>query len=421
MADPPPPPPPPPPPHKEDFRQKQLHELELLQRTLDENTIIRQKFNALQAQVAPLVDSFAPPPVTAYQTERVYTPEEIEAMKQKLEQTLTDYREETSIAGRLNSEMERRYAELSTMRMKYRLDQDERLTRQNVMASVGLASFRVKSVKMSETTAFERDRLARAVGYLQHIFDSSTQNIRDFDVLSRANTRGIQELSVSITITREDIRDFSDQLQRIQPRLHEYEILRQEHQESEELVVKLGDEFDSLRKQVETESLTASIRRELEAGNRMIADLNRVIDQILNKSSIAQERLVEGRLRVAGLEAKIARITAETGLLRRSKPAMAAAKQQLMKDLQLCEVTHETVGGENGLLEKELGDGMIYEKGPVEIRKELLNFKAEVRALDKIEEQENHLETILARPTTVIPVLPPRKRQRLIPAENQCP
>jgi hypothetical protein len=195
------PPPPSDPPPKEDFRQKQIRELEQLQITLDENNVIRQKFNALQTQVAPLVDSFAPAPVIQYQSERVYTPEEIEAMKQKLEQTLSDYREETFIAGRLNSEMEKRYTELSNMRMRFRLDQDERLTRQNLMAAAGLANFRVKSVKVSETTSFERERLAKAVGYLQHIFDSSTQDIREYETQNRANNRGIQELSASITVT----------------------------------------------------------------------------------------------------------------------------------------------------------------------------------------------------------------------------
>jgi uncharacterized phage infection (PIP) family protein YhgE len=407
------------PPPKEDFRQKQLHELEQLQRTLDENTIIRQKFNALQTQVAPLVDSFAPAPVTTYQSERVYTPEEIEAMKLKLEQTLADYREETSIAGRLNSEMEKRYSELSNMRMKFRLDQDDRLTRQNFMAGVVLASFRVKSVKLSDTTAFERERLAKAVGYLQHIFDSSTQDIKDFELQSRINNRGIQELSATITITREDIRDFTDQLQKIQPRLREYELLRQEHQESEELVVKLGDEFDSLRKQVETESLTASIRREIEGGNRTIADLNRTIDQILNKTSKAQEKIAEAKGRIASLEAKIARTLAETGVLQRSKPALIEAKDQLRRDLNRCQIAQETVGGENELLAREIRDGLEYGQQPWQIRKELLKLKGEVKTLGEIEDQESNFESILARPTVPIPPLPPKKRLRLIPLDSQ--
>jgi chromosome segregation ATPase len=317
--------------------------------------------------------------------------------------------------------MEKRYAELSALRMKIRLDQDERLTRQNVVASAALANFRVKSVKVSETTAVERDRLAKAVGYLQKIFDGSTRDIYSLETQNRLNSRGIQELTASIAITRDDIRDFTDQLQRIQPRLREYEVLRAEHQESEELVVKLGDEFDNLRKKVETDSLTASIRRELEAGNRTIADFNRTIDQILNKTSIAQERIAEAKIRVAALETKIARVTAETRILHRSKPALIAAKERLTRDLAQCQTAHGAMGGENELLTKEIEDGLMYGKEPWEIRKELLSLKGEVRALDEIVDQEQKMESILTRPTVRVPALPPRKRFRLIAAENPYP
>ena len=111
----------------EDFHQKQIKELEKLQRVLDENNALRGKFNALQAQVAPLADSFGSASFPVFANERVYKPEEIENMRQKLEQTLADYRVETQSAGRLNAEVETLYTELSSLRMKFRLDQDERL------------------------------------------------------------------------------------------------------------------------------------------------------------------------------------------------------------------------------------------------------------------------------------------------------
>ena len=95
---------------KEDFRTKQIRELEKLQIVLDENTVLRSKYNALLAQVPPLVDNFNSPPVPQaggiqFQSDRVYTPEEIEQLRQKLTQTLVEYREETRVASLLNSEL----------------------------------------------------------------------------------------------------------------------------------------------------------------------------------------------------------------------------------------------------------------------------------------------------------------------------
>jgi predicted nucleic acid-binding Zn-ribbon protein len=404
---------------KQDFRQMQVRELERLQMTLDENNAIRAKFNALQTQVAPLVDNFVAAPTITHPSEREYTPEEIETMKQKLEQTLSDYREETCIAGRLNSEIEKRYTELSNMRMRFRLDQDERLTKQNTSASIGLANFRVKSVKLTETSTIERERLAHAVGYLQHIFDSSTQDIKGFEEQSRSNHLGIQQLSASISITKEDIREFSDQLQRLQPKLREYEILKEKHQTCEELVVKLGDEYENLKKQVETESLTASIRREIEAGNRTIADLNRTLDQILNKTSLSQEKIAVIRSRINELESKIAKTRAETAALRRTKPILIAEKERLKRELSRIRTTHETIAGDNELIERDLRDGLAYEKEPWQIRKEVLGFKGEIRALNGIESKQNSFESSLGRSTSVPISLPPRKRVRLIPlAQN---
>jgi chromosome segregation ATPase len=404
-------------PPKEDFRQKQVRELEQLQIILDENNVIRQKFNALQTQVAALVDSFAPSTVPPYQSERVYTPEEIEVMKQKLEQTLTDYREETRIAGRLNSEIERRYTELSNMKMRFRIEQDERLTRQNVAAASALCNFRVKSVKVSEATNIEKDRLAKAVKHLRHIFDTCTQDIKDFDDQRKANTRGIQELTSSISIAKDDIRDFTDQIQRIQPRLHEYELMRAEHQENEELVVQLGDEFDNLRRKVETESLTASIRRELDAGNRTIADLNRTLDQILNKTSLSQEKMTECRTRVVELEGKIARTHAETKALRRVRPALEAARERLKTDLASCHLTHKTIGGENELLDRDIQDGLTYERAPWQVRQVLLSMKGDIQQLSAIEVQQQNFEGAIGKRPVSLPALPTRKRVRLTPSE----
>jgi chromosome segregation ATPase len=401
---------------KQDFRQMQLNELERLQNTLDENNAIRAKYNALQSQVAALVDSYAPATTISHPTEREYTAEEVEAMKQKLEQTLTDYREETRIASRLNSEIEKRYTELSNMRMRSRLDQDERLTKQNVSAAVGLSNFRGKSVKLAETSTIELGRLETAVGYLQHIFDSSTQDIKDCEEQSRRNIRGIQQLTSSIHVTREDVREFSEQVERIQPKLREYEDTRAKHQESEERVVKLGDECENLKKQVETESLTASIRRDIEASHQRMAELNRMIDQILIKTSLSREKLAVTRSHIAEIEAKIAKTRAETAALRRAKPALLAEKENMKEELEKCRNAHETVAGSNELLERDLRDGLSFEKRASQIRKELLVFKADIRELDRIENGQVAFESSLARSISLPVPTPPRKRVRLIPS-----
>jgi chromosome segregation ATPase len=271
---------------------------------------------------------------------------------------------------------------------------------------------------VTESAAVEQERLTKAVGLLQHIFDSSTQDIKEFEEQSHSNNRGIQQLSSSITIAKEDIRDFTDQLQRIQPKLREYEQLRERHQQSEELVVRLGDEFENLRKQVETESLTASIRREIEAGNRTIADLNRTIDQILNKTSLLQEKVVETRSRISDLESKITKTRKEMAELGRSKPGLIAEKERLKRDLARCRAAHETVGGENELLAKEVREGIAYGKAPWQIRKELLSLKGEVSQLGEIEANQNQFEAVLASTTVVVPPLPPKKRLRLIPSQD---
>jgi chromosome segregation ATPase len=410
--------PPEPPPAQEDFRQKQIHELEQLQAVLDENNLLRGKYNALQAQVAPLVDSFAPGQVPTYQSERVYTPEEIEALKQKLEQALSDYREETRIAGRLNSEIERKYTELSGMRMRFRLEQADRLARQNQSAAVVLAKFRVKSVKVVEANDADRNRLVKAVGYLRNVYNDSTHSISECDTQNKSNNRGIQQLSAQITLAKEDIRDYADQLQKIQPKLREYEALRERHQQVEEQVVQLSDEFEGLKKQIETESLTARIRRQIDAGNKTIADLNRAIDQVLNRTSLTQEKIAEARARTVAFETAIARTQADTAELRKSRKSLAAERIKLRTQLAHCRIAHETTGGENEMLTRDIRDGLTYGRRPWHIRKELLALRRDVREMADIEGQQAQFEAALAQPLDPTTTIPQRKRVRLISSGN---
>lgn len=405
-----------------DFRTKQIHELEKLQQVLDENNILRAKFNCLSTQVAPLIDSFGPAPTNQqqqFQSEKTMTPEEIEALKQKLEQTLAEYREETRQAGLLNSEIERQYTELSSLKMHFRLDQDERLTKQNQSSNQALINFRDKSHRVNETSNVERDRLQKAIILLNNIQDSSNADIKEFEEQTRTNNKGIQHLSSSITIAKEDIRDYSDQIQKLEPKLQEYEQLKEKHQQSEELVVKLNDELESLRKQVDTQSLTANVRRQIDLGNRTIEDLNRQIDLLLAKASQKQDKCKEARTRIADLQYKLEKTTHETDGLKRVKNDLKNKKQKIIDELNNCREMHETAGGENDLLSKKIADGItVGNKAPWQIRKELLNLKAEIKQLDSIQKTQSEFENKLSSSQPTTAMIPQRKRVAMIPMKK---
>lgn len=413
---------------KEDFRTKQIRELEKLQVVLDENTILRSKYNALLAQVAPLTDDInSPPPMQTggiqFQSDRVYTPEEIEQLRQKLAQTLTEYRDETRVASLLNSEIEKKYNELSSLKMKFRLDQDEKLTKQNQASSLGMSSFKAKSQRVNETWNIERQRLNKAINFLQTIFDTSTADSKEFDEQMKANNRGIQHLSSSITIAKEDIRDFSDQIQKIEPKLQEYLRLKEKHQKAEELVVKLNDELDRLKKQVATESLTANVRRQIDSGNQTIADLNRSIDQIINKTAATQDEIKDIRTRITSLEKKLVRTRHETEELKRTKSALKKSKEEIKNKLEKCRIEQENAAGENVLISQELRDGIVLEQNtaPWKIRKQVLELKGELKKLDDIEEKQVEYEKKITKKEHYSAVTPLRKRVAMIPAETHFP
>ncbi|OHS99982.1 hypothetical protein TRFO_33440 [Tritrichomonas foetus] len=411
---------------KEDFRTKQIQELEKLQKVLDENTLLRSKFNALQAQVAPLVDSYGPAPTqqaTQFQNDRILTPEEIEALKQKLEQTLTEYRDETRVASLLNSEIEKKYNELSSLKMKFRLDQDEKLTKQNQTSEIGMTNFKAKSQRVNEVWSAERQRLNKAINFLRSIYESSSADTKEYDEQMRTNNRGIQHLSSSITIAREDIRDFTEQLMKIEPKLQEYFQLKDKHQKSEELVVKLSDEVDQLKKQVDTESLTANVRRQIDYGNRTIADLNRSIDQVINKTATTQDKIKETKNRIASLEKQLERTKNDTDDLRKVAHSLIRKKEAVKIDLDACRKEHENSGGENALIAKELNDGISLEQttAPWGIRKQLLELKGEIQELDKIEEKQIEFESQLSNSLPKSAVVPLRKRVPMIPMKKQFP
>ena len=272
----------------DEYRNKQIRELEMLQRVIDENNVLRAKYNALQMQVAPLVDTVTTPVAAGsqYQSERQISPEEVENFKQQLELTLTEYRKATQNAGKLNQQLERQYTDFSNLKMQTRLLQDERISRQDQISNMGITSFRSKIQRVKEQWNIERQRLSKSISFLKNIHDTSTADIREYEEQMRANNKGITHLSSSITIAKEDIRDFTKELEEIGPKLKQFEELQEKHQKSELLVVDLSDQIEDLKKKVETDSLTAKVRRQLDKGNKKIADLNRSIDQIQNRATL---------------------------------------------------------------------------------------------------------------------------------------
>ena len=404
----------------EDFRAKQIYELEQLQKILDSNNNLRAKYNSLQTQVAPLVDQFSQQPnLNTTQNERTYSPEEINLMRQKLEQTLLEYREETRQAGLISSDIGRRYTELSTLKMHFRKDQDEKLTHQNGVSAIGEANFEAKSKRVHDAWAAEKQRLLKSIGYLQKIFEQSSSDIKEFEVQTNSNNRGIMHLSTSITIAKEDIRDFSEQLSKLEPKMQEYEALAEKHKASEVVLVGLSDELENLKKQVDTESLTANVRRQIEAGQQSISDLNIQIDKVQLQTAQIQEKAKETTKSIQSLQSKIEKIRSETKELKNSRNEMEQEKKKLIASINDIRTVRETKGGGNAELEKQLQAGItLTGEKPWRIRKQILSIKGDVKEMDRIVKDEAVVEQKLKNVTFERTVAPPRKRIPLIPLQN---
>ena len=405
---------------KEDFRTKQIRELEQLQIVLDENNSLRAKFNALQTQVTPLVDNFgAVNTLPQFQPDKILTPEEIEAMKAKLEQTLSDYRAETLAAGQLNSEIEKMYTQLSQLKMSFRLDQDSRLTQQNKTSAETLENFKAKTKTVQENWTTEKQRLEKQIGFLKKVHESSSADIKEFEEQMRTNNKGIQHLSSSITIAKEDIRDFTEQLQKIEPKLKEFEELQKKHQQSEVLLVELSDQYESLKKTVETESLTANVRRQIDFGNQTIADINRQIDKIQCETTEIQEKSREIKSRIVDLEQKLKRTTTETQQLKAVSRSLVETKKQLQEELRQYREIYEERGGENALISKKIEDGITLEKEPWEIRRQIISLKNDVKDMEEISRKQQEFEKRSASTLAQTRAIPQRKRIPMIPLKQK--
>lgn len=402
----------------DEYRNKQIRELEMLQRVIDENNVLRAKYNALQMQVAPLVDTVTTPVAAGsqYQSERQISPEEVENFKQQLELTLTEYRKATQNAGKLNQQLERQYTDFNNLKMQTRLLQDERISRQDQISNMGITSFRSKIQRVKEQWNIERQRLSKSISFLKNIHDTSTADIREYEEQMRANNKGITHLSSSITIAKEDIRDFTKELEEIGPKLKQFEELQEKHQKSELLVVDLSDQIEDLKKKVETDSLTAKVRRQLDKGNKKIADLNRSIDQIQNRATLELENVKEIKNRIFELEKQYEKIDNDTNSILEINKKLELQRKTIREELSKCIVANELAGGENLLLEKEVVDGVGLEpQSTSAIRKQMLSLKNELLELDDFQQKQYELENNLKVGQTPNIALPTRKRVPMIP------
>lgn len=403
----------------DEYRNKQIRELEMLQRVIDENNALRAKYNALQMQVPPLVETVSAPVAAAgsqYQSERQISPEEVENFKQQLENTLLEYRKATQNAGKLNQQLERQYTNFNNLKMQTRLLQDEKISRQDQISNMGLTNFRSKIQRVKEQWSIERQRLSKSISFLKNIYDTSSADIREFEEQMRANNKGITHLSSSIQIAKEDICEFTKQIEEIEPKLKQFEELQEKHQKSELLVVDLSDQIEDLKKKVETDSLTAKVRRELDSGNKKIADLNRLIDQIQDKATLENENVKEIKNRIADLEKQYDKIINDTNSIFDIIKKLEAQRFSIRDELSKCLTIKELAGGENLLLEKEVVDGVGLEpKSTSTIRKQMLSLKNELLELDDFQQKQNELENNLKVSQTPNITLPTRKRVPMIP------
>lgn len=404
---------------EENLRAKQVKELQILQRVLDENNELRAKYNALQVQVAPVVDHVASTPQIAgsqFQNERQISPEEFENCKQQLENTLLEYRKATQNAGKINQQLERHYTELNELKFQTRLIQDERLNHQNEVSALSIAAIKAKLERIKESWNIERQRLAKSVSFLKNIHDTANNDVKEYEQQMKTNNRGIGHLSTSIQIAKDDIREFLAQQQEIAPKIKEYEELEEKNQDIELLVVRLSDENEELRKEVETESLTAKVRKQLDSGNQTIADLNRSIDQIQGKTTAIYESIREKKSKIAELEQKFEKIVNDTNEIVLINQKLMEQKKTIHQELYKCAAANYDTGGDNLVLEKEVFSGIGLEPtSTATIRKQMLSLKKELKELDDFERKQNDLESDLKVSQVPKIPLPQRKRVPMIP------
>jgi DNA repair exonuclease SbcCD ATPase subunit len=396
------------------YRVQQISCLEKLQRVLDESDALRAKFNALQTQVSP--PEVGPEPSSRPILDPILSPEEREAVHAQLDQTLAAYRHEVALAGRLNQALERQHRSFSELKMSMRVLQDKRITSQNEAAEGQLAGFQGRAQRLRENWGFERQRLTGLLNYLRGVHLVSAADQKEYEEQQKSNLKGISHLTDSIAVAEQDIRDLNKQQESMQKQLAEYERLQEEHQSGELALVQLSDKLDSLKKKVETDSLMANVRKQMEESRQKIEELNSSIDDIHAKVSRLTVECQESHDRITELDGRQVAATREIKDIRGLIQQLAKQREMLRRALAKCYQASNATGGENIMLTKAIESGFASDNEPPwKIRKKMLLLKGELMELNTLEEAQHDFEAQLESPNVPPIQLPTRKRVALIP------
>jgi chromosome segregation ATPase len=392
--------------------------LEKLQRVLDENDALRANFNALQMQAIPVEVQSAPTPKPILQ--HVLSPEETEAVHAQLELTLAAYCQNVALAGKLNQTLEPQHRDFSELKMSMRVLQHAQITKQNEVAAGRLAAFHARAQRLRDNWGFERERFAASLNYLRGIHSLCATDQKEYEEQQKSNLKGIRHLTGSIGVAVQDIRDFNQERDSMRAQLTEYERLQEEHQKSELTLVKLSETLDSLRKNVETDSLTAQVRKQMEERQQKIEAFNWSIDDIHAKISTFTVACQQCCDRIAELDAKHARVTREIKDIQNLIQQLAKQREMLKEYLVKYHQTNSTVGGNNIVLMKTIESGFAYDNEPPwKIRQEMLSLKGQLMELDTLAEAQHDFGAHLGTPNVPQIQLPTRKRVALIPMASK--
>ena len=162
-----------------------------------------------------------------------------------------------------------------------------------------------------------------------------------------------------------------------------------------------------------------NVRRQIEAGQQSISDLNIQIDKVQLQTAQIQEKAKETTKSIQSLQSKIEKIRSETKELKNSRNEMEQEKKKLIASINDIRTVRETKGGGNAELEKQLQAGItLTGEKPWRIRKQILSIKGDVKEMDRIVKDEAVVEQKLKNVTFERTVAPPRKRIPLIPLQN---
>ena len=94
---------------------------------------------------------------------------------------------------------------------------------------------------------------------------------------------------------------------------------------------------------------------------------------------------------------------------------MIEQKKMLTAELKHYRELYEERGGENDIISKKIEDGVILEKEPWEIRRQIIALKNEVKDMEEINKRQNEFEKRSSSTIAQNRAIPQRKRVPMIP------